>query len=84
MTYQKQIEFYEFYKQYLLLRTLARQEQSQMTAESASSSSSPLQSDSSSYFGEDCSFESNKEGIEVDCYDCGSGFFSFVDRDERY
>ena len=33
----------------------------------------------SSHFGEDCSFESNEEGIEVDCYDCGSGFFSFID-----
>ena len=139
MTYQQQIEFYKFYKQQqnLLLRTLAREEQSQMTAESAatmslvalekqreqlnpplqsdssshlgevcrfglndeeieveiettssssSSSSSLLQSDSSSHLSEDCSCILNQEGIEVilnqegmevDCIDCGSGFFSF-------
>jgi hypothetical protein len=90
MTYQQQIEFYEFYKQYkqhikelslqqnLLLRTLARQDQSQMTAESAATMLSmalekqreqlnrPLQSDSSSHLGEVCRFELNEEGIEVE------------------
>ena len=38
------------------------------------SSFPPIQSDSSSYLG-DCSFTLNEEGVEVDCYDCGSVFF---------
>jgi hypothetical protein len=80
MTYQQQIEFYEFYKQQLnlLLRTLAREEQSQLTAESAATMSlvalekqrgqlnPPLQSDSSSHLGEVCRFGLNDEGIEVE------------------
>ena len=56
------------------------------TSSSSSSSSSLLQSDSSSHLSEDCScilnqegieVILNQEGIEVDCIDCGSGFFSF-------
>ena len=45
-----------------------------VSSSSSFSPSQPIQSDSSSHLG-DCSFTLNEEGVEVDCYDCGSVFF---------